>query len=58
VTGDAAPLRENEQIGGTVPIGRMVTPGDLAGVALFLASPEADHIVAETCNVDGGNRMS
>ncbi len=31
---------------------------DLAGCAVFLASPESDYIVAQTINVDGGNWMS
>ena len=31
---------------------------DLVGMAIFLASPEADYIVAQTYNVDGGNWMS
>jgi NAD(P)-dependent dehydrogenase (short-subunit alcohol dehydrogenase family) len=28
---------------------------DLTGMAVFLASDEADYIVAQTYNVDGGN---
>ena len=31
---------------------------DLTGMAIFLASAEADYIVAQTYNVDGGNWMS
>ena len=31
---------------------------DLIGMAIFLASNEADYIVAQTYNVDGGNWMS
>ena len=31
---------------------------DLTGMAVFLASSEADYIVAQTYNVDGGNWMS
>ncbi|MDA8248432.1 MAG: hypothetical protein M0Z28_04580 [Rhodospirillales bacterium] len=27
-------------------------------MAVFLASSDADYIVAQTCNVDGGNWMS
>ena len=41
-----------------VPYGRMGTPADLTGMAIFLASAEADYIVAQTYNVDGGNWMS
>ena len=31
---------------------------DLTGMAVFLAGPEADYIVAQTYNVDGGKWMS
>jgi D-sorbitol dehydrogenase (acceptor) len=53
------PLGEKKrQVGAAVPIGRMATAEDLAGMAVFLASKEADYIVAQTYNVDGGNWMS
>ena len=45
-------------VGKAVPYGRMGFPGDIAGAAAFLASPDADYIVAQTLNVDGGNWMS
>lgn len=45
-------------VGEAVPLGRMGTADDLTGMAIFLASPEADYIVAQTYNVDGGNWMS
>ncbi len=41
-----------------VPYGRMGTATDLAGMAVFLASEEAEYIVAQTYNVDGGQWMS
>jgi 3-oxoacyl-[acyl-carrier protein] reductase len=37
-----------------VPMGRLGTPQDMAGVALFLASPMAAYIVGQTIPVDGG----
>ncbi len=53
------PLGEKKRlVGEAVPYGRMATPEDLAGAALFLASNEADYVVAQTFNVDGGNWMS
>ena len=53
------PLGEKKQlVGKEVPFGRMGTANDLVGMAIFLASPEADYIVAQTYNVDGGNWMS
>lgn len=41
-----------------VPYGRMGTPEDLTGMAVFLASAESDYVVAQTYNVDGGQWMS
>lgn len=52
------PGEKKKQAGAAVPIGRMAAPEDLAGMAVFLASREADYIVAQTYNVDGGNWMS
>ena len=40
------------------PIGRMGIPADMVGAAVFLASADADYVVAQTLNVDGGNWMS
>ncbi|MEC9461539.1 MAG: L-iditol 2-dehydrogenase [Pseudomonadota bacterium] len=45
-------------VGEAVPFGRMGRAEDLTGMAIFLASTEADYIVAQTYNVDGGNWMS
>ena len=53
-----APGEKKRAVGAAVPIGRMATPADLCGMAVFLASSEADYIVAQTYNVDGGNWMS
>ncbi len=53
------PLGEKKRlVGEAVPYGRMGTAQDLAGMAVFLASAEADYIVSQTYNVDGGNWMS
>ncbi|MCQ0972149.1 L-iditol 2-dehydrogenase [Paracoccus sp. TK19116] len=41
-----------------VPAGRFATPDDLTGMAVFLASSEADYIVSQCYNVDGGQWMS
>ncbi|MCM2473316.1 L-iditol 2-dehydrogenase [Rhizobium sp. CG5] len=53
-----APGEKKKQVGAAVPFGRMGRAEDLTGMAIFLASPEADYIVAQTYNVDGGNWMS
>ena len=49
---------KKRQVGLAVPAGRMGTPDDYRGVAVFLASAESDYVVAQTFNVDGGNWMS
>jgi D-sorbitol dehydrogenase (acceptor) len=49
---------KKRQVGLAVPYGRMGVPADIAGAAVFLASSDADYIVAQTLNVDGGNWMS
>ena len=46
------------KVGKAVPYGRMGKVEDLVGAAVFLASDDADYIVAQTLNVDGGNWMS
>lgn len=53
-----APGQKKREVGAAVPYGRMGTAADLEGMAVFLASEEADYIVAQTYNVDGGNWMS
>ncbi|MEL6819573.1 MAG: L-iditol 2-dehydrogenase [Pseudomonadota bacterium] len=53
-----APGQKKMEVGQGVPLGRMGTPNDLTGMAIFLASDEADYIVAQTYNVDGGQWMS
>lgn len=53
-----APGQKKKEVGEAVPFGRMGTAGDLTGMAVFLASDEAEYIVAQTYNVDGGNWMS
>ena len=49
---------KKRQVGLAVPLGRMGRPDDMVGAAVFLASADADYIVAQTLNVDGGNWMS
>lgn len=52
------PGEKKRLVGAAVPYGRMGTADDLTGMAVFLASADADYIVAQTYNVDGGNWMS
>lgn len=50
--------QKKKEVGLAVPFGRMGTAEDLTGMAVFLASKEAEYILAQTYNVDGGNWMS
>lgn len=37
-----------------IPLRRLGTPADMAGAALFLASPLSSYIIGQTLVVDGG----
>jgi len=43
-----------EYINRLTPLGRIGNPGELAGAALFLASPASDYVTGVTLPVDGG----
>ncbi|MDB5456643.1 MAG: short-chain dehydrogenase/reductase [Caulobacter sp.] len=51
------PARLQERLKG-IPLNRLGRPEEVAGVALFLASPLAAYIVGETIVVDGGRTLS
>ncbi|MEM7723254.1 MAG: L-iditol 2-dehydrogenase [Pseudomonadota bacterium] len=53
-----APGEKKAEVGAAVPYGRMGQPQDLTGMAVFLATDDANYIVAQTYNVDGGQWMS
>jgi len=57
-TDNTAPLRadpaRSTAILERIPAGRWGTPADLAGAALFLASPASDYVCGTTITVDGG----
>jgi meso-butanediol dehydrogenase / (S,S)-butanediol dehydrogenase / diacetyl reductase len=43
-----------EEFGAGILAGRLSTPDDVAGLAVFLASDEASYITGQAINVDGG----
>jgi 2-deoxy-D-gluconate 3-dehydrogenase len=46
--------RFEEQLLARIPRGRLGRPGDMAGAAIYLASPAAAWVVGQTLVVDGG----
>jgi NAD(P)-dependent dehydrogenase (short-subunit alcohol dehydrogenase family) len=52
------PGQKKAEVAASVPAGRFAVPADLTGMAVFLASSDADYIVSQTYNVDGGQWMS
>lgn len=53
-----APGQKKKEVGEAVPFGRIGVSEDLTGMAVFLATEEADYIVSQCFNVDGGQWMS
>lgn len=47
------PLKLNALLG-QIPLGRLGQPGDVSGLAVFLASDDADYVTGATYYVDGG----
>jgi NAD(P)-dependent dehydrogenase (short-subunit alcohol dehydrogenase family) len=41
-----------------IPLGRVMSPEDLVGAAVFLASPESDSMTGQTLQVDGGRAIA
>jgi 3-oxoacyl-[acyl-carrier protein] reductase len=54
-TGDAKRLQRTLR---QIPLGRMGTADEIAGAALFLASPLASYVLGHTIIVDGGKSLS
>ena len=52
------PGEKKRMVGAAVPFGRMGVAGDLTGMAIFLATPEAEYVVAQCFGVDGGNWLA
>ena len=46
-----------ESLAERVPLGRLGSPGEVARVICFLASPQASYVTGQTINVDGGILM-
>jgi len=54
---DKIPEKIREQMIAAIPLGRMGTPEDIAGVVTYLTSPVAAYITGQVLVVDGGMYM-
>ncbi|AZO70441.1 MAG: SDR family oxidoreductase [Mesorhizobium sp.] len=53
--GAGQPRRHFDQMGASIPAGRIATPADVAPVYLYLL--ENDFMTGETIHIDGGQRL-
>jgi 3-oxoacyl-[acyl-carrier protein] reductase len=54
---DALPEQQRARLLGSIPLGRMGQPADIAAAVAYLASDEAAWITGETLHVNGGMAM-
>ena len=56
-TGDLFSSRHGEALRADIPMGRLAEPEDIAGAALYLASPAAGYVTGATITIDGGRAL-
>ncbi|SDX10591.1 3-oxoacyl-ACP reductase FabG [Thiocapsa roseopersicina] len=54
----ALPDAQRQALIGSIPLGRLGQPEEIAGAVVFLASPAAAYITGETLHVNGGMHMA
>jgi gluconate 5-dehydrogenase len=56
-TGDLFASRHGERLRADVPMGRLATPEDIAGAAVWLASNAASYVTGSIVVIDGGRQL-
>ena len=51
---DALPEKQRESLAAEIPLGRLGSADDIAGMVAFLASPAGSYITGQTIHVNGG----
>jgi 3-oxoacyl-[acyl-carrier protein] reductase len=57
MTAEHLPPAEREKLLGSIPLGRIGTPADVADTVAFLVGPEAGYISGQVLRVNGGLLM-
>lgn len=57
LVGDLLASRHGEGIKGDIPLGRVATPEDIAGAAVWLASDAASYVTGSIIVIDGGRQL-
>lgn len=57
ITGGAMTEERKTELAATTLLGRLATPADVAGVIVFLASPDSSYLTGATIDVNGGSHL-